>query len=385
MTAATPATPTVENFGFMQKYPFLSAKLGKSMADSAGMDSKDPANLARALSSKTATSKIATFERAPEDQAAIDALFKMPAGAEVGGDVLTTTKATQQAIAEGTRAKMGVYGDLKAAGETYSRLASFNKEAETQKRLAQMKPTEDIDKQITAAMTQAIREKARLRTEMKDINPAQRNAAITARMSVFTEEIANLSQLRSARVDAAKLKIGTEIDATEGRIEAARLHVESLGRELDYLQEIGADRVQYAEVARQYADAQSKLRKAGAGDGITKQELAEMSLIEEFKKNNFGESPDSDDMRLISTRAKLLAADPEKFAILVSQQDPSTVTSYIGNTNYGGGPGLGRLTIGELRSRLLEGDQATAPTTKRLAELGPLQGVANKFNLMPGQ
>lgn len=304
-TSATPAVPAVENFGFMQKYPFLSAKLGMSMADSAGLDTKDPANLARALSSNAAKTKLQTFERAPEDQSAIDALFKNPAGAEVGGSVLDTTKASQQALAEGTRAKIAVYDDLKDASNTYSRLASFNKEAETQKRLTQLKPTEDIDKQITSVMTQAIREKARLRTELSDIDPAKRNAAITARMSVFTEEIANLSTLRAARVDAAKAKIGEEIDATEGRIDAARLRVESLGKELDFLTSIGADRVQYAEVARQYAEAQAKLAKAGSGGGLTAEELIVNAMIDKFQTQN-GRQPNNDEIDEIRRRAKIV-------------------------------------------------------------------------------
>lgn len=306
-TAAKPSTPVVENFGFMKDYPYLSAKLGKGMADSAGLDSSDPSNLARALSSNAAKTKIKTFERSADDQAAIDKLFTLPGGAEVGGSLEKTTKAQQQALAEGTRAKLGVYGDMKDATAEYSRLASFNKEAETQKRLKELNPTADIDEQITNVMTQAIREKARLRSELSDIDPGKRNAAITARMSAFTSEIANLSELRKSRVETAKVKIGEEIDAKEGQIDAARARVDSLAREMDFLKEIGADRVQYAEISRQYADAQAKLAKASSGSGFTSEDMIYNKLSDKFYREN-NRLPNDQEQQDIRRQAKEIKA-----------------------------------------------------------------------------
>lgn len=305
-TPASPAVPAVENFGFMQKYPFLSAKLGMNAADAAGLDTSDPANIARAFSSKTAQSRLSSFQSSPDDQSAVDRLFSLP-DTKVGDSLEASTRATQDAIGDSISASRATFGKMQEADATLSRLATFNKEAETQKRLRALKPTEDIDTQIAQVMTQAIREKARLRTELADIDPAKRGAAITARMTAFTEEINNLSQLRAARLDAAKAKIGEEIDAKEGQIDAAKLRVESLAREMDFLKSIGADRVQYAEVSRQYADAQAKLAKARAGGAITASDLLEEKLTMKFQNEN-GRLPNDNEMDNIRRKAKILIA-----------------------------------------------------------------------------
>lgn len=302
---------------FATKYPALAAKKGIEVAGEAGLPGNDAKAVVTAMHSDVYNDRIGTSADRVNDRAM--ARISRAAPAPIGNFV-PGPQNTDAAIASGYTAKATaiqndrlrsgvVLGALNRENEKLGKLVDFDREAYTNRRLQEMEPTKDIDKAILDLRNRALFSQASMFDEVKDLPFNLQQQAIAARMSVFTDQIDDLSTLRESRINTAKNQITEEVGSYEGRISASKTRIEGLKTALGIMKDQGASDADVAQLSIDFARENDKLQKARAGSGgqVTSEELIENALIEKYRIEHNDATPEGADLAEIRRQARYVA------------------------------------------------------------------------------
>lgn len=247
-----------------------------------GLDTNNPV-VANAIAKSSTVQKI-TQQTPPAPAAGRFNWQESPENAEQAG---YTDK--ESALLNRQKTEQQYLPELQRAVADSAKLSNFNKSVYTEQRLKQMNPTEDIDKSILAVRQKALLDRASMWEDFQGpngINPEAALSAIQTRQNMYTKQLNDLEDLRTARVNDAKAKIGDEIDSYTAQANAAQTHVDAIKSAIDAAKSAGATESDLAQLHIDMAQANKRLQKArSATNGLgTDGDMAYQALLQSYTR-----------------------------------------------------------------------------------------------------
>lgn len=305
----------LDSVQFHNTYPALSLKIAADTAHKSGLDPSDPRNIVQTMQSDTYQNRVKAVQQGQEDPGKI----QLPAAGPIAkhftqavdpaSEISGGFQAKADALQSGMARRAALQTDLNAESTRLSRMVDFDKEAYTNQKLAELQPTQSIDKAIMDIRNRALVDKARFYSdpEITSLPFALQEKVIGERMGMYTDQLNELADLRQSRLDSAKAKIKGSLDAYDNRIEASKTRISAIEKSIDYAKQDGADEQEIAQLRIDHAKEVERLQKARAkGDTqSTSEELVANAMIQRYK-TTYGVLPEGGDLDDIKRQAKII-------------------------------------------------------------------------------
>lgn len=370
---------------FAERFPAVTAALASQTASENGSGIRSPADVGSAIFSDPGMERISNLINDPNDDALGELLsFDVPDTAGQGQEQATNALfgAAEQNIRNVRDAKIPITVEMMDASDKLDRLSSFNKASYTKKRLKELDPVSDIDQQIMDLRQQMFLAESFLDAdpELEFASPGERANVRANRLSVFTNAIGELSQQRNERLKTAQGQIDDEISAHDDQINASIARVNSLGRQMEFINETGKDNEALVSLRSDLLKEQERLRKLRAGAGgkagtaySTQKEMARVRLRQDFI-DKYGRDPDNEEEQAIDNTVEnyfIRAAGATAIEGRKGDENQSVNTDGIGLPNFRE-PGLSANDASLTANRLNElGFEAEADAILEKAGLIP--------------
>ena len=305
----------MDSVSFQTKYQALSLKMAIDTARKSGLDPSDPRNVVQTMQSGTYQNRIKGIQDGSEDPSKMDVgragTIQRSFTRNVNPDTEISAgfRAKAYALSAGIDRRAALQAQLGEESDRLSRMVDFDKEAYTNAKLAELQPTASIDKAIMDIRNRALVDKAKFYSdpEITSLPFALQQKVIGERMGMYTDQINDLADLRSARLEAAKAKIKSGLDSYNNRIEASKTRISSLEKAIQYAKDDGADEQEIAQLRIDHAKEIQRLNKERdkGGTGSTSEELMANALIQRYYKT-YGVMPEGEDLSSIKTQAKMI-------------------------------------------------------------------------------
>lgn len=340
--ASTTASTGFDPINFAKQYPAAATTTAMQVAKEMGIDPTNPQNLATVMHSQTYLSRLSAIangdtptDTTPSGVQAQDGNNPIVAapGVEPGrsitdfandkylqrfmsqtptppdsslpiADQLSQIEAQkEQNLTNTMKARDIIYQKQQQAEDALTSLGSESKDAWVQQQIDKTNPTAAIDNRISQLQMQAVTAEARLRTMFSNLDPTEREQAVTAGLSSITDSIKNYQTIRAGVLATAKQDFTLQADERDAKIQSAKSVVDALGKTLTEVQQTNTDMNQFADLRTAYLKELKTLNKAkgsGTGSGPTTTDIENMIL----SKIPPGVEPTANDR----TNAKAMAA-----------------------------------------------------------------------------
>lgn len=303
-----------------KQYPYLATKLALQTGKAAGMDMSKPGAAVTAMHSKGFMSAFQDEQQnTPEYRRDSRTLTRTmepgipPAFDPKEDPAAAFTRGYQgeaDAVSRTSRGRGILFNRVLDETNRLGQLADFNETAYKQKRVAELRPTEDIDRNILDLRNRALFSKAAMYDNLSNLPYGAQGRAVAAMQKVFIDQINDLQDLRKARLDDTNNKIQEEIDAHTTRVSASEKRLSGLGQAIDILKEQGADEKDLAGLIIDHAKAQEALRKtraAGSKTGMTDTiDVIAQALTRKYTEEHAGQIPNNDAQQEIKRQAEFI-------------------------------------------------------------------------------
>lgn len=305
---------SIDTMKFQQDYPALAIKHAIDISKKSGLDPSDPRNIVQTMQSETYQSRVRDLQNG-KDPGKVDigtnstpVTRHFTRAANPDSEISAGFQAKADALQGGINRRGQLQTELSAESERLSRMVDFDKEAYTNSKLAEMQPTASIDKAIMDIRNRALVDKARFFSdpEITALPFGLQEKVIGERMGMYTEQINDLADLRSARLEGAKAKIKGQLDQYGQRVEASKTRISAIEKSIEYAKADGADEQEIAQLRIDHAKEMQRLNKERdkGGMGSTPVELMANAMIQRYYKT-YGVMPEGADLENITREAKL--------------------------------------------------------------------------------
>lgn len=319
-SALTDTIGSMDASALAKDYPHLAAKIALKTGKAAGMDMKKPGSALTALHSDSFKSAFDDeMQSTPEyrrESRTLDRIMEPENVATyVPGETTEQSfsrgyQATADAVTRTGKGRGILFGRVLEETDRLGKLADFNETAYKKKRISEMRPTEDIDREILDLRNRALFSKAAMFENLNGLPYGAQTRAVAAMQKVFIDQINDLQTLREARVKDADNKVQEEIDAHTTRVSASEKRLDGLSRAIDILKEQGADEKDLAGLIIDRAKAMEALRKErqkGNGTGMTDTiDVIANALTQKYIQEHAGEEPNATAQQEIKRQAEFI-------------------------------------------------------------------------------
>lgn len=303
----------MDHVSFQTKYPALSLKMAIDTARKSGLNPSDPRNVVQTMQSQTYQKRLQGVQDGSEDPSQMDVgragtiQRSFTRNVNPDSEISAGFRAKADALSSGIDRRGALQTQLSQENDRLSRMVDFDKEAYTNAKIAELQPTASIDKAIMDIRNRALLDKAKFYSdpEITSLPYALQQRVIGERMAMYTEQIDDLSDLRSARLESAKAKVKGQLDSYNQRVEASKTRISSLEKAIQYAKDDGADEQEIAQLRIDHAKEIQRLNKERdkGGTGSTSEELMANALIQRYYKT-YGVMPEGEDLNGIKQQAK---------------------------------------------------------------------------------
>jgi hypothetical protein len=296
MPSASDSYGFVDVKAFHDKYPALSTSFAVNAAKESGIDVSNPKGMATVMASRTYQDRTRQAQDAADrkDMRALQRITSastLPAAPAPGATTEQQFDAGYTAQADAIRQTGAARGILfrqqGEAADKLAKLADFNKSSYKSKRIAELKPTEDLDRQILSLRSQMFTSSTGLREKIKDLPFSQQQSVMAARQKIFTDQIGELEALRKTRLSVAEGQIDEEIDSHEGQVNAAKSRIDAIDSMIKTMEASGDDKTALGKLYIDRAKEMQALKKTRAGNGLaTGEEVIYNALVDDYVKTH---------------------------------------------------------------------------------------------------
>ena len=319
-TALTDTIGAIDPAALAKEYPHLATKLALDTAKAAGVDTKNPRNVVTAMYSGGFQTSLKESTAEKRDDRALSRIMRGNLGPNPTFDpkadpVQAETQGFQSAADSIRRTSTGrgiLFDKVMDETERLGALADFNETAYKKKRMLEMRPTDDIDKQIMDLRNRALFSKAAMFDNLgkRNIPYGAQARAVAAMQKVFIDQMNDLQGLRKARIDDFDSKIQEEMDAHHGRVAASEARLSGLDKAIQILKDQGADEQAIAQLTIDHSKEMERLRKArasGSKTGMTDTiDVIAQALTQKYVEEHAGQIPDDNARTEIKRQAEFI-------------------------------------------------------------------------------
>lgn len=295
-----------------KEFPAVTQSVAISTAREAGLDPSDPRNIVKAMHSRTFQSRIKQVREDREGKfirRIIGETPQLPSPNAPAAEQLEGLRGAQEGTVTNRIKARGILGERTAeAEEKLAELADLDRETYKQARVKELDPDGGISTRILNLRMQAFTAKAMLRNQFKDLRPSLRNAAIAARMQIFSDAISTLKEVKDAKKAAAEEQAESEFNSKMETKRTAQARVNALQKLMDNIEETGEDVEALAGIRMDYLKESKKLEKA-SGDGVTDEvAMVRNAILNKYRKDNPDYVPGTDEIKEADRQAKEVVA-----------------------------------------------------------------------------
>lgn len=322
----------MDTASFAKQYPNLAAKMAIQTGKAAGIDMSKPGAALTAMHSDAFKSSMEGEMNATQSATqtrALSRVMKPQVGAianfDPNADPFKQETAGYQAAADATqRTSVGrgiLFDQVMQENKRLGDLASFNETAYKRKRLGELRPTEDIDREILDIRNRALFSKAAMYDNLSNLPYGAQTRAVAAMQKLFIGQIDDLQTLRTARVNDAESKIQEEMDAHNGRVSASQTRLSGLSQAIGILKDQGADETAIAQLVIDHSKEMERLRKTratGNKSGITDTtDVIAQALTRKYTEEHAGQVPNNDAQQEIKRQAEFIVKNRKDITSIV--------------------------------------------------------------------
>ena len=288
-----------------KEFPGVTQSQAVAVAHEAGLDPSNPRDLVKAMYSKEFEGRISRIRGDREGKFIQKSIGNVPQlpdrNAPAQGQIESLNSMQEGALGNQIRAR-GILGAQTAeANQRLSELADLDRETFKAGRLRELNPTADIDQRMLALRMQAFTAKSMLRNELKGLRPSLRNAAITARMQVFSDAIGTLKEIRDARKSSAEDLAEREFESKMEQKRSATARVNVLKTMMDQIEATGEDAEALAGLRMDYLKESKKLQKT---DGVADEvDTLKNAILNKYIREN-DDTPSAEQIKEAERQAK---------------------------------------------------------------------------------
>lgn len=306
--------------GTMQRFSAATYGVGRQMVAEMGGDVSDPRQITKALQSRTAADRLksATDARSKQDSRILNRVM----GASVptfGGKPLGSGTLDENLMAGAQESSMALQRNIvgraaagrqiQAENDKLANLAGMDTAIDAREKKLKDKVLQGIERNIMDVKNKALAGRSILRSQLGHLSPAQRNAVLAAQSSMFTNQINNLEDLRSAREGAIDARVADDRASLDSQIKSSEQRVKGLEAAVKAMEASNADASAIADIRVKLAQEREKLRKKGGGT-VTRKDIVVNAMIKNFRKTHDNRSPSPQELQDINRQAELATNDP---------------------------------------------------------------------------